>query len=119
MIRRPPRSTLFPYTTLFRSLERLRRLPPRDPPRDHLRPPRRARRRADLARRPPRRAEHAHVLRPADAEPRARQLPLRAEGVRLPLPREVGSADDAVEPVRARGPQAARVPARSEARRVG
>src|SRR2546427_1736914 len=25
MIRRPPRSTLFPYTTLFRSLERLRR----------------------------------------------------------------------------------------------
>src|SRR2546428_5441197 len=24
MIRRPPRSTLFPYTTLFRSLERLR-----------------------------------------------------------------------------------------------
>src|SRR3990167_2181822 len=26
MIRRPPRSTLFPYTTLFRSLERLRDL---------------------------------------------------------------------------------------------
>src|SRR2546426_8398070 len=26
MIRRPPRSTLFPYTTLFRSLERRRRL---------------------------------------------------------------------------------------------
>src|SRR3712207_108915 len=26
MIRRPPRSTLFPYTTLFRSRERLRRL---------------------------------------------------------------------------------------------
>src|SRR5689334_23791781 len=26
MIRRPPRSTLFPYTTLFRSHERLRRL---------------------------------------------------------------------------------------------
>src|SRR2546425_13145880 len=25
MIRRPPRSTLFPYTTLFRSLPRLRR----------------------------------------------------------------------------------------------
>src|SRR3712207_8879965 len=25
MIRRPPRSTLFPYTTLFRSIERLRR----------------------------------------------------------------------------------------------
>src|ERR1051325_4952914 len=26
MIRRPPRSTLFPYTTLFRSIERLPRL---------------------------------------------------------------------------------------------
>src|SRR3712207_8559943 len=25
MIRRPPRSTLFPYTTLFRSFERIRR----------------------------------------------------------------------------------------------
>src|SRR2546429_3727642 len=33
MIRRPPRSTLFPYTTLFRSLERAvlpHRLSPRD-----------------------------------------------------------------------------------------
>src|SRR3712207_7780864 len=30
MIRRPPRSTLFPYTTLFRS-ERLRRRRPRGP----------------------------------------------------------------------------------------
>src|SRR3712207_7096564 len=27
MIRRPPRSTLFPYTTLFRSAERLAELP--------------------------------------------------------------------------------------------
>src|SRR2546429_9119613 len=27
MIRRPPRSTLFPYTTLFRSLFRLREIP--------------------------------------------------------------------------------------------
>src|SRR3712207_7056027 len=27
MIRRPPRSTLFPYTTLFRSVEREERLP--------------------------------------------------------------------------------------------
>src|SRR3712207_8272702 len=34
MIRRPPRSTLFPYTTLFRSLVELARLPvrPLDPP---------------------------------------------------------------------------------------
>src|SRR2546427_7159453 len=29
MIRRPPRSTLFPYTTLFRSPEPARRSPPR------------------------------------------------------------------------------------------
>src|ERR1017187_2756525 len=31
MIRRPPRSTLFPYTTLFRSL--VRQAPPKIPPR--------------------------------------------------------------------------------------
>src|SRR3712207_9529378 len=29
MIRRPPRSTLFPYTTLFRSVLSVRRAPPR------------------------------------------------------------------------------------------
>src|SRR2546426_8406690 len=40
MIRRPPRSTLFPYTTLFRSARRLARVP------DHGRPDDR-RRRAD------------------------------------------------------------------------
>src|SRR5688572_32428133 len=34
MIRRPPRSTLFPYTTLFRS-----RLPVREPVQLHLRDP--------------------------------------------------------------------------------
>src|SRR5215813_14587444 len=32
MIRRPPRSTLFPYTTLFRSRRRRRRHPDRDLP---------------------------------------------------------------------------------------
>src|SRR3712207_7987104 len=32
MIRRPPRSTLFPYTTLFRSLERPARRQPVDAP---------------------------------------------------------------------------------------
>src|SRR3712207_7500650 len=44
MIRRPPRSTLFPYTTLFRSHRPLRRL-------RHLRPgdPVRRRRRRDRA----------------------------------------------------------------------
>src|SRR2546422_5852373 len=30
MIRRPPRSTLFPYTTLFRSRERISKLPEDD-----------------------------------------------------------------------------------------
>src|SRR2546425_8635612 len=30
MIRRPPRSTLFPYTTLFRSLQRVQRRHPGD-----------------------------------------------------------------------------------------
>src|SRR3712207_8188972 len=34
MIRRPPRSTLFPYTTLFRSVERLVDLVEPDPVRD-------------------------------------------------------------------------------------
>src|SRR5277367_6921804 len=35
MIRRPPRSTLFPYTTLFRSLCRLVALSPRTGSADH------------------------------------------------------------------------------------
>src|SRR5947209_10798100 len=46
MIRRPPRSTLFPYTTLFRSPRRPRR-PPRGPSggrRANHRPPRHQRR---------------------------------------------------------------------------
>src|SRR2546422_2717364 len=37
MIRRPPRSTLFPYTTLFRSSCRI--LPPSPPPRNLALPP--------------------------------------------------------------------------------
>src|SRR3712207_7593870 len=44
MIRRPPRSTLFPYTTLFRS--------PSSPPAFHLPSGRKARRRSNFA--PPR-----------------------------------------------------------------
>src|SRR5471032_3535080 len=42
MIRRPPRSTLFPYTTLFRSSRRLRRQGPGRPRRKRPRPPRRS-----------------------------------------------------------------------------
>src|SRR5689334_24465213 len=37
MIRRPPRSTLFPYTTLFRSRGDARADPPAPPPRRHRR----------------------------------------------------------------------------------
>src|SRR2546422_6122759 len=41
MIRRPPRSTLFPYTTLFRSLSRPPRVPAPPRPPHHARlPPR-------------------------------------------------------------------------------
>src|SRR3712207_7712682 len=36
MIRRPPRSTLFPYTTLFRSPARLHAEQPRPPPEPQL-----------------------------------------------------------------------------------
>src|SRR3712207_7378542 len=51
MIRRPPRSTLFPYTTLFRSSAYgPRRCRARRPQR---RPPRRRRRRTERGRRPP------------------------------------------------------------------
>src|SRR5256886_4721509 len=52
MIRRPPRSTLFPYTPLFRSLERQGR--------------------PELARRNVRRHTHALPGRPARAERRGR-----------------------------------------------
>src|SRR3712207_7663791 len=38
MIRRPPRSTLFPYTTLFRSLPSQPTGDPDDPCPDHVRP---------------------------------------------------------------------------------
>src|SRR5438067_4498022 len=59
MIRRPPRSTLFPYTTLFRSHPRRRHL---QSPRDTLRPSvglsacRARRRRGSAARRPDRKS---------------------------------------------------------------
>src|SRR2546422_11128213 len=40
MIRRPPRSTLFPYTTLFRSHQVGKRQRPREVPREDPVPPR-------------------------------------------------------------------------------
>src|SRR2546427_7521241 len=64
MIRRPPRSTLFPYTTLFRSRRRRRRG------------------RAQFARHPARRAAARHgPLRPDERE---------APDLRLRLPRGLG-----------------------------
>src|SRR5437867_6439275 len=51
MIRRPPRSTLFPYTTLFRSRRRRRRTPARSHPPAPSAP-----------RRPPRSEEHTSEL---------------------------------------------------------
>src|SRR5437764_7937681 len=47
MIRRPPRSTLFPYTTLFRSEDLHDRLAPGEPARDADRVHRRLRARVD------------------------------------------------------------------------
>src|SRR5256884_1587767 len=67
MIRRPPRSTLFPYTTLFRSLARndlclcQRRPPPSDSP-SALLPPEPARPWHRAASVPPRSEEHTPEL---------------------------------------------------------
>src|SRR3989441_11328199 len=76
MIRRPPRSTLFPYTTLFRS-ERVR---------DHVPPPRHLGGGGDRRRRDE--AVRLHALLPR-AGPR-RALPAE----RSPLPLEAGAALD-------------------------
>src|SRR3712207_9166365 len=56
MIRRPPRSTLFPYTTLFRSSSPGRRAAPRPAP------PRRRGRRSGAGTRCPRSEEHTSEL---------------------------------------------------------
>src|SRR5256885_17184366 len=58
MIRRPPRSTLFPYTTLFRSRAR----PPGRPPRTPLRRPGSVRRLGESARAGARSEEHTSEL---------------------------------------------------------
>src|SRR5258708_23728173 len=74
MIRRPPRSTLFPYTTLFRSQTRFRSAHPAParrgkPVRWRVRPPRphrRARRGPPQAGRNPRSEEHTSELQSPD-----------------------------------------------------
>src|SRR5256885_10646942 len=55
MIRRPPRSTLFPYTTLFRSRRPARRRPQGPPPGAGVREALRRRRRHGVRQRDPRR----------------------------------------------------------------
>src|SRR2546422_7102225 len=63
MIRRPPRSTLFPYTTLFRSAAEIPGRGPRRAPPAHARRPRAAgRRHARTAGNPPRSEEHTSEL---------------------------------------------------------
>src|SRR3712207_9206139 len=71
MIRRPPRSTLFPYTTLFRS-----------------RGAKLALRRADLRRReaPRHDASPARAARPGDLDPALPRLPARARPGRARRP---------------------------------
>src|SRR3989442_7974657 len=100
MIRRPPRSTLFPYTTLFRSAglgSRVERRCPGHLPaaRYRLRPPRAAAAprldRLDVARgdpgagRPPRRDRHqAQAVRPTGRDPRHPPLVRPPPGLRGP-----------------------------------
>src|SRR2546425_6975494 len=79
MIRRPPRSTLFPYTTLFRSGER-RRTPPR--PRRHPQVLRQAGRRD----RPLRDEERDQLV--ADHAGEGPPVPPRSRPVRLGLAAE-------------------------------
>src|SRR5438067_9101744 len=61
MIRRPPRSTLFPYTTLFRSATRVAAPAGTPPIRDTRRPPTRACRRPLAADRKSTRLNSSHV----------------------------------------------------------
>ena len=68
--------------------ERRIRVQERPAPQRHLRAERPAQGSSDLARRPPRLAQHAHVLRPGDPGPDPLQLLLRAESRRLSRRRE-------------------------------
>src|SRR3989449_10426842 len=82
MIRRPPRSTLFPYTTLFRSP--CRRLAERPAPGDHgIRVVRKDRLRVWIVR-----LEHEHVVAD-ELDHRARELDAL---------REIDAAEDAAHP---------------------
>src|SRR2546427_12907712 len=79
MIRRPPRSTLFPYTTLFRSLER-QEMGIHAPPPDHV-----AARRREAHPAEPRQHRARQEDRSADAraQRRAELARLGARGIHL------------------------------------
>src|SRR3712207_9196102 len=118
MIRRPPRSTLFPYTTLFRSLRRAAQLEPLE---------RLARVAAHVDARQPEPREV--VVGPSGCQPGERVLDAGVVEPALELPADLDAAaahmrhDDVVtvEPVAVgpRGEQEVRVARRSEERRVG
>ena len=77
---------------LLRASRPALRLPQGPAPHGDLRPQRPRAGRADLAHRPARVPQHAHVLQRGDAGAHPAALPLRAEARRLPLPRQVGDA---------------------------
>src|SRR6266436_3893210 len=94
MIRRPPRSTLFPYTTLFRSSARAPR--PRPPPR---------RRRSPSAERRPRSEEHTSELQSRlqlvcrlllEKKKRSRVSSLKSNFTERPAMATLGRSEDGV-----------------------
>src|SRR6266496_4481257 len=111
MIRRPPRSTLFPYTTLFRSLLRRPHGPGGAVPVRLPRPARRGRRADRRGRRHPR---HAHRAAPAPGHARVvlRLAARPAPGAGRPIPGPVRPRrlrpEGLSEPDRGPGPRARR-----------
>src|SRR2546428_6475268 len=75
MIRRPPRSTLFPYTTLFRSKHAAAIVPARPSGRRDKPPPPRSR----LAKSRPRRVSPASAIAPTRSEEHTSELQSRSD----------------------------------------
>src|SRR5581483_8019223 len=86
------------------------RLPERPPPRGDRRSERPSPRPADLARRPARLAQHAHVFRPGAAAADPCELLLRPPPRRLPRRRQGGSAAERPRLLRTLRPEAAHLP---------
>src|SRR5256884_7999456 len=85
MIRRPPRSTLFPYTTLFRSSAQVRRDAPNTRERSELVSPHRPIERKAVH------EEHRHAF-PADVQGELDVASRHPEGLMAPADRCPGSA---------------------------